>query len=106
MRNLIIILFIGLPVTAGIIWLQLFLSKKASKWLGLIMPLIIFAFSLLIVVGNIMYTGSPWETALLIVTTLLLSNIPTAILLAIYFACREQRKKRAQVEKMNIQDLG
>jgi len=32
-------------------------------------------------------------------------NIPTTILLAIYFACREKQKRNRDLEKMNIQDL-
>ena len=100
----IIVLLIVLIVAVGVLWLQFFLSKKSSKWLGLILPIITFAFSLLYVL-NIMDTGSLWQNMILIVSTLLLSNIPTIILLAIYFACREKLKRKAQLEKMNIQDL-
>lgn len=35
----------------------------------------------------------------------LLSNIPTAVLLAIYFACRTKQRRKKQLDKMNIQDL-
>lgn len=35
----------------------------------------------------------------------LISNIPTIIFLAIYFACREKIKLRTELDKMNIQDL-
>ena len=35
----------------------------------------------------------------------LLSNIPTAVLLAIYFACRTRQRRKKQLDKMNIQDL-
>jgi len=42
---------------------------------------------------------------ILTVSTLLLFNISTIILLAIYFGCREKLKRKAQLEKMNIQDL-
>lgn len=51
----------------------------------------------------------PEATALSIastlVMTLILSNIPTLILLAIYFVCRERQKRNRQLDKMNIQDL-
>ena len=33
------------------------------------------------------------------------ANIPTIVLLAIYFACREKRKRRRELEKMKLQDL-
>lgn len=36
---------------------------------------------------------------------LLMANIPTAILLVIYFACRSSRNNRQEIDKMNIQDL-
>lgn len=36
---------------------------------------------------------------------LLLGNIPTVILLAIYAACREKFHKRGDLDKMNIKDL-
>lgn len=103
MLNTTIVLLIVLIAAVGVI-LQLFLSKKSNKWLGLILPIITFVFSLLYVL-NIMDTGSLWQNMILIVSTLLLSNIPTIILLAIYFACREKLKRKAQLEKMNIQDL-
>ena len=35
----------------------------------------------------------------------LLGNIPTIILLAIYFGCRGKQHKNKQLDKMNIQDL-
>lgn len=104
MRNTTIVLLIGLIAAAGVIWLQLFLSKKSSKWFGLILPAVTFAFSLLYVLG-MMDTGSLWQNIILIVSIFFLSNIPTLILLAIYFACRERLKRKAQLEKMNIQDL-
>ena len=51
----------------------------------------------------------PEATALSIastlVMTLILSNIPPLILLAIYFVCRERQKRNRQLDKMNIQDL-
>lgn len=103
-RNIIVLLIVLIVLIVAVLWLQFFLSKKSSKWLGLILPIITFAFSLLYVL-NIMDTGSLWQNMILIVSTLLLSNIPTIILLAIYFACREKLKRKAQLEKMNIQDL-
>jgi hypothetical protein len=64
------------------------LIKKSSKWLGLILPIITFVFSLLTVL-NIMDTGDLWQNIILIVSTLLISNIPTIILLAVYFAAEK-----------------
>ncbi len=86
----IIVSFIILSILIGGILLQTFLSKKESKWLGLILPGITFAFSLLMVF-SLAHTNSMtwWEIFCLISLTFLLANIPTFILLAIYFACRK-----------------
>ena len=45
-RTIIFLLFL-LAILAGIIWLQIFLSKKENKWPGLVMPIISFLFGLL-----------------------------------------------------------
>lgn len=45
------------------------------------------------------------QIVLRILSALTIFNIPTLILLAIYFASREKRKKNKEIEKMNIQDL-
>lgn len=104
MGRLVIILLVGLVVTGGAIWLQIFLSKKSSRWFGLTLPIITFVFSLIFAL-NIMDTGNAWQNTISVVTTLLLTNIPTGILLVIYFAYREKLKRRSQIDKMNIQDL-
>lgn len=45
----------------GIIVLQIRLSKKESKWFGLIMPIVLFCISMLIVFGVVAYTFVPGE---------------------------------------------
>ncbi|MEG0728064.1 MAG: hypothetical protein RR420_00440 [Anaerovoracaceae bacterium] len=45
------------------------------------------------------------EVFRLIAKTFLLNNIPTIVLLGIYFGSREKIKIRSQLDKMNIQDL-
>lgn len=86
----IIVSFIILSILTGEILLQTFLSKKESKWLGLILPGITFAFSLLMVFSLALTNNITWwEIFCLISLTFLLANIPTFILLAIYFACRK-----------------
>src|SRR5665647_594475 len=118
----------------GLIWLQVFLSTKQNKLLGLIIPLICLLFSLIPMLALPMYTTTtstsvstesvtdgaiiyeesvihePQKPSIsLIIATVapifIISNIPTIIFLAIYFACRERRKKNLELEKMNIQDL-
>lgn len=102
--NMIAVLLILLVMLVGGIFLQIFLSRRESKWPGLVLPLLT-ALSSLLPVLNILDTGSVAQNVLLFATALLLGNIPTLVLLAIYWAGREQLKKRAELDKMNIQDL-
>jgi hypothetical protein len=58
------------------------------------------------VLGLAAYDGmTGGEIFMLIASTFLISNIPTIVLLGIYFGCREKMKLRSQLDKMNIQDL-
>jgi len=130
--DVIIVMLLFLVFLAGSIWLQIFLSKKKNKWLGLIIPLICFMFSIMMIFSLAMYTNTaitlvtdningtkltdktiilqsekPSILSMLVtaVPVFIISNIPTIIFLAIYFACREKLKLRAELDKMNIQDL-
>jgi len=106
MSRTTIVLFVVLAIMAGGIWLQIFLSKKESNWFGLILPFITFAYSLLMVFSIAITDGmTGWDIFGLIASTLFMANIPTIILVAIYFGCREKIKRKRALEKMNIQDL-
>lgn len=106
MRNIIIMLFIVIPLLVGGIFLQIFLSKRKSKWLGFILPTITFLYSVLMVFSIAVFNGmTGGEVFVLIASIFLFSNIPTIVLLGIYFGCREKMKIRSQLDKMNIQDL-
>lgn len=103
-------IFIFMLLVVGIVWLQIYLSKMESRWPGLIIPAIQFVFSILVTIGEVAYSVMPLEShatgiAVQAVVAFLLSNIPTLISLAIYFVCREKRRRDKQIEKMNIQDL-
>ena len=78
MRRATMTLFLMAALLAAGLGLQVFLSHRASRWPGLVLPA---------------------------VSCLLLGNIPTLVLLAVYAACREVRTRRSEVEKLNIQDL-
>lgn len=92
-----------LLLLAGGIVLQIFLSKRESKWPGLVLPMVTFLWSLVMVLNVAADSLAQAVSAILMV--LILGNIPTAVLLAIYFACREKRRKRAELDKMNLSDL-
>ena len=93
-----------LGLLAGTVLLQIFLSKRESKWPGLVLPVITFLCSVLM-----MLNVTAMETARAVIAALLsafiMGNIPTLILLAIYFVCREKRHTRSEVDKMRISDL-
>ena len=127
-------LIVALIVCAGIIWLQIFLSRKDNKWLGLILPAISLFLSLIAVFGiaALSVTTSSGVTivegsgkviqeavhenvtqnargisslALAVVSVFLLYNIPTIVLLGIYFGCREKLRQRKALDKMQALDL-
>jgi len=110
---------ITIAFLVGVIWLQIFLSRRENKWPGLILPILIFLFSIFSV---LMLT--PWQVTTYIngehiqtervvnasvgqmILVLIWWNISTAILLMIYFACRQKIRKKKALEKMTIKDLG
>ena len=120
-------LFFILAVIAGTVVLQIFLSKKDSRWPGLILPALTFLTSLAGVAGAVFYSSTSSTMTIVengviieqssssavdilgsaprIVFLFVLFNISTAILLAIYAACRGSHKKKRALEKMSVQDL-
>ncbi len=133
MLKTVLTIAVLLILLAGSVCLQIFLSKTKNKGLGLIIPLICFLFSLFIVFSLTMFTGNIQTTSTTIssdgtivthkaavlpaerpstismvasaLPVFLMSNIPTLLFLAIYFACREKWKLRKELDKMNVQDL-
>ncbi len=104
--NVPVNLLVLLLVLIGIIVLQVYLSKAENKRLGLILPAINVFFSIIVVLGMAFYGNESFgQIVMMILYVLFIYNIPTFILLGIYFACREKRKKNKEIEKMNIQDL-
>ena len=94
MINLLILLLIFVSV----VLLQIFLSRTESKIPGLVLPVLCFLFSLIVPLNMIVANSAALIFWLIV-------NIPTIILLLVYFVCRQQYKKKNQIEKMKIQDL-
>lgn len=106
METIIIGVWIGgLLLLVGGVLLQIFLSRRESRWPGLVLPLLTLLSSLLLPL-NVMDTGSVSKNILAVAVTLLAGNIPTLVLLAIYWAAREKLRVRDQMEKMGKQDIG
>lgn len=100
-RLIVVLIFL-----AGIVLLQIWLSKREGKWPGLILPILTFLLSLLYPLNMIAPAGG--VTAGFVLQMLLvwfLANIPTIVLLMIYFACREKQRRKKLLDKLNIQDL-
>lgn len=90
----------------GPIVLQIFLSKQENKWLGLILPLINIILSVMVVIGKTFFANTSIARIIIpAIVSFLVYNIPTAILIAIYYSYRAKLKKIKEIDKMNIQDL-
>jgi len=116
-RNFIItiILFIG------IIWLQIHLSKKESKWPGLILPILNFLLAtfMALTMTPAYYGFSTTVNGVVVeetrgavagafghmLSTFLFLNVGTVILLLIYLSCRGNVNRNKDLEKMAIKDL-
>ena len=117
----IILIIAFLILGVGIVSLQLYLSKKENKWLGLILPIISFLLSAIIVVGVIMITiYSPevldaieagWITGqathpaldnpdvvMTGVMAFVIFNLPTIVLLIIYKVIRNTVKQELELD--------
>ena len=121
-------------VFVGIIALEVWLSRRKSRWPGLILPAVTLVLSLLMVLGfaafsrggataemqvidqetgEIVYQEQTVETepdwtlvdAAQLGVVLLVGNIPTFVLLGTYYIGREKLRREKMLEKMNIQDL-
>ncbi len=107
MANIVTTILIFLVLGVGIFLLQIFLSRKENKWLGRILPILSFLFSLIYPLNMMAPSeGVDFGFVLSMLLVWLMANIPTIILSVIYVACREKIKKNKQLDKMNIQDLG
>lgn len=104
--TMIILLIVFLLAGVGGIFLQIYLSKKENKLLGLLLPGVTFLYALVrVLTMTISMTIATWADVGLILRAFLLLNLPTLVLVAIYLICRDSAKRKKQLEKMSIQDL-
>ena len=121
-------------VFVGIIALEVWLSRRRSRWPGLILPAVTLVLSLLMVLGFAAFSrgGATAEMQVIDQETgeivyqeqtvqaepdwtlgdtaqlglvLLVGNIPTFVLLGTYYIGREKLRREKLLNKMNIQDL-
>ncbi|MCD8335022.1 MAG: hypothetical protein LUC35_06750, partial [Clostridiales bacterium] len=94
--TILLVFFLVLPI--GAIVLQIFLSRMESRVPGLILPGLNLVVSVLTVLLMVAYVGSLAEVIATILSTLLLFNIPTVILLLIYYVCRRKYRRQNQMD--------
>ena len=98
-----ILIFLLAFVVGGIL-LQIYLSKRESKWPGLVLPGICMLYPILLVL-NVVAMGNIGSVVATVITSFVLGAVPAIILLVIYFACRRGRGRKSELDKMNISDL-
>ena len=102
-----------LLVAAAAIALQVYLSGRRAWWPGVVLPVLWFAYTAFAVVapaaGDAQANGEPLPqkpgqlcSALF---SILQANIPTFVLLAVYFFCRSHRRRQKLLDRMQVQDL-
>jgi len=120
MNNLIIIvipiIIVSILVLIGMAFLQVFLSKKESKWPGLILP----GCSILIAMIAALSVQILFEYVITAILLFLFGNIPTLVYIIIYIIAHKKKipqqeivqaakcatlNKNQEINKMNIQDL-
>lgn len=105
--NALLIILIPIIIFIGLCFLEYFLARK-GRLLGLIIPIITFAFSVIFILLQI----APVEEGLFsvvmrILLFFLLVNLPTFVFLILFLAARSQNNNSAkkELDKMNIMDL-
>lgn len=123
------LMFLLLPL-ALVLGLQVWLCKREIRWLGLVLPILSFLVSLILCLNMTVFTtaenvgsasvdGEYYEESqvqvyvrdlapgavIAVAAFFLISNIPTAILLGIFFYQKNRRDFRDDLHKMTIQDL-
>ena len=88
-------IIIFLVILAAIVLLQIYLSKRENKWLGLILPIIVFLFALLVVPLNTIApaTGIDMDFVTNLVLAFAVYNVPTVVFMIIYILCRKSKNK-------------
>ncbi|NLK21068.1 MAG: hypothetical protein GX308_03035 [Epulopiscium sp.] len=91
----LISVFFMIIVFGGIFALQIFLSINESRWIGLILPILNLSFTGFMIILSTLYVKEAFlNFSDRIIYLTLLFNVPTLVLLLIYFICRFIRKAR------------
>lgn len=106
MKNFITTMIIIVFALILSLFLQVFLSKQKSKYLGLILPSLSFIFSLIVLANYVVPNGLKIGPFLMSVLGIFLfANTFTVIYLVIYFIFKHKNNSSSEIDKMNIKDL-
>ena len=84
--------------------LEVFLARRESIWPGLVLPILAGLYA--VVLSYTVAPDTPWNQVLGgVLAVFLVSGIPAFLLLMVFFICRSGRRRKKQLEKMNVQDL-
>ncbi len=103
MKRIAILSIIFLVAVILIMLLQIYLCKKKNQRLGLILPAITFILAILYVLISYSYNQIPSYNVIGVIIGMVVWNIPTAILLMIYFTVKN--KDISEMDRMKIEDL-
>ena len=78
--------WIWLLIIAVLCILLIYVAKKKTKWLGLMLSIFFFLVSIFVVLSSINLTSSK----LVLFIIFIIANIPTAVQLIIFFKYREK----------------
>lgn len=97
---------------AGLLALQIALSRREDRWPGLVLPALWLLWTLAVTIPQmalLVKDGSRWSWVVpeLGLPTLAMENVPGLLLLAIYALCHvlRRRRERHQLKKTRIDDL-
>lgn len=85
--------------------LEVFLARRESIWPGLVLPILAGLYAVVMVLSYTAAPDTPWNQVLGgVLAVFLVSGIPAFLLLMVFFICRSGRRRKKQLEKMNVQD--
>lgn len=118
--NTIILILLMVSIIGIGVFIQVKLSRSDNKFLGLILPIISFLFSLMMLLSIASFSLMTTSVDGVVQSTekiqdgmnylsmffiFLMTNIPTVILMGIYIGERKKIKTSKWIEKMKIEDL-
>lgn len=88
-----------------ILFLQISLSKKENSKLGLVLPILTLAISIVAALNVGILDNSLTSAIALIISIFLYFNIPTIIFITIYMYYKKDNTREKEINRMKISDL-